>query len=119
MVEERVKSFSYAIKGIVTLFKEEPNALIHLFFTFVVLVAGWWFQITSTEWALVIICIATVLAAEAMNSAIEALTDLVSPEIHPLAGKTKDLAAGAVLLTSLGAIAIGLIIFLPKVLAMF
>jgi len=76
------------------------------------------FQITKIEWCLIVISIAAVWTAEAMNTAIEKLTDLVSPELHPLAGKTKDAAAGAVLVIAIGAAIVGGIIFLPHILAL-
>ena len=115
MIKERIKSFSYALKGIRLLFGSEINARVHLVFTFCVVGAGFFFSINSTEWSLIILAIAMVLSAEAMNTAIEFLTDLVSPEYHDLAKKTKDLAAGAVLITAIGAALIGAIIFLPKI----
>ena len=113
---KRFKSFGYAFKGLITLFREEIHAQFHIFATFVVLSAGWYFEISKIEWCLIILSIAIVISAEAFNTALENLTDLTSPEIHPLAGKVKDVAAGAVLITSIGAAAIGIIIFLPKAL---
>jgi len=115
MIKERLKSFQYALKGILLLFQTEPNAKIHLAITFIVVAGGFFFSISSTEWCLLILAIAIVLCAEGMNTAIEYLTDLVSPNIHPLAGKTKDVAAGAVLLAAIGAAIVGCIIFIPKI----
>lgn len=83
----------------------------------VVLAAGLWLRLSRMEWALVTLCIALVLALEAVNTALEYLTDLVSPHYHPLAGKAKDVAAGAVLLGALGAVVTGLLIFGPKIVA--
>ncbi len=117
MLKERFDSFKYAFQGIVSLFKSEPNARIHLIFTLVSLFAAWFFQISVTEWCFIILCISLVFSAEALNTSIEALTDLVSPEHHPLAGKAKDVAAAAVLILAIGAAAVGLIIFLPKMYA--
>lgn len=114
MLKNRIASFGYAIKGIVDLFKTQMNARIHLLATFFVLLLGWFFQISNVEWCLCIIAITSVLAAEAFNTALEYLTDLVSPDYHILAGKAKDAAAAAVLLTAIGAAIIGIIIFLPK-----
>jgi len=111
---DRLNSFKYAFAGIKDLFINTPNARIHLVMAFAVAICGYIFQISITEWCLCILCIALVLAAEAFNSSIEYLTDLVSPDYHELAGKTKDVAAGAVLLISIGAAIVGLIIFLPK-----
>ncbi len=114
MIRERFNSFRYAFKGIADLFRNTPNARIHLFMAIAVSICGWVFRISITEWCLCVLCIALVLMAEALNSALEYLTDLVSPDYHELAGKTKDVAAGGVLLISMGAAIVGLIIFLPK-----
>jgi diacylglycerol kinase (ATP) len=114
--KQRIKSFGFAIKGIKTLVKTQVNARIHLFAMVCVTIASWYFSITTTEWCLVIFAFATVLAAEAFNTAIEFVVDLVSPDYHPLAGMAKDVAAAAVLLTAIGSAIIGMIIFIPKVL---
>lgn len=119
MLAQRFKSFYFALKGIFILFKEETNARIHLFVATIVIISGWMLNISISEWCLVTLCITLVIMAEAFNTAIENLTDLVSPDIHPLAGKTKDLAAGAVLIISIGAAVVGLIIFLPKLAKLF
>ena len=74
-------------------------------------------KISLIEWALIIICIGLVFSAEAFNSAVERLVDLISPEQNHLAGVIKDLAAGAVLITAVAAFAVGIIIFIPKLLA--
>lgn len=114
-LQQRIKSFCYAFKGVKVLFVTQPHAQIHAFAAFVVTVAGWYFRISTIEWCLVIICIAIVMAAEGINTALETLTDLVSPNFHPLAGRAKDVAAGAVLLLSIGALLVGIIIFVPKI----
>ena len=119
MLKKRLNSFRYAFAGIKRLFTTEPNAWIHLFAAFSVVVAGFYFQISNTEWCLVVLAIATVLMAEAFNTAVENLTDLVAPEHHPLAGHAKDTAAAAVLLVAIGSAIIGTIIFLPKIIAVF
>ena len=114
MLKERLNSFKYAIKGIGLLFTE-PNAKIHLGFTLLTIAGGFFFSVSPYEWCFLILAISIVLAAEALNTAIEYLTDLVSPNHHPLAGKTKDVAAGAVLILAIGAAAVACIIFLPKI----
>jgi diacylglycerol kinase len=114
MLSKRIKSFKYAFKGIATLFKTEPNARIHLLATIVVVTAGFFFSISSIQWIAIVLCIGLVLAAEAFNTAIEFLTDLTSPDHHPLAGKAKDVAAAGVLLSAITAIIVGLFIFLPE-----
>lgn len=115
----RLKSFKYAFQGIVDLIKSTPNAQIHLFLACVTIIAGFYFHISLQEWCMLTLTIALVLAAEAFNTSIEYLTDLVSPDYHELAGKTKDAAAGGVLLCAIGAAIIGIIIFLPKFIALF
>jgi len=116
LIRERLQKFGHAIKGLKTLFQTEVHGKFHIFFALFVTLAGAFFDITTIEWCMVVICIAMVISAETFNSAIERLTDLASPEYHPLAGKAKDLAAGAVLVCAIGATIIGFIIFLPKVL---
>ncbi|MGB0931418.1 MAG: diacylglycerol kinase family protein [Chitinophagales bacterium] len=113
------KSFSYAFKGIYQVFRYELNMQIHLLAAVVVVIAGFVLQLTATEWCLVIFAIVGVWIAEMFNTSIEVLTDLVSPDYHELAGKVKDIAAGAVVLATLGAVVIGGIVFLPKVISLF
>ncbi len=83
--------------------------------TIIVVIFAWWLHISEAEWGLIVLSITSVMAAEAFNTAIEFDIDLTSPNYHPYARDTKDVAAGAVLLTVMGAIAVGLIIFLPKI----
>lgn len=111
--KKRAASFGYAWKGIRMLVTQEHNAWIHLTAAVCVTAAGWGFGISRTEWMIVTGCMGCVLAAEAFNTAIERLVDLVSPQRQPLAGQVKDLAAGAVLITALAAACIGLLVFLP------
>lgn len=115
----RLLSFRYAIQGIEDLVRTQPNARFHLVVSLVVIAAGWYTRLALWEWCVVVICIALVWAAEAFNTAIEYLVDLVSPQQHPLAGKSKDAAAAAVLLTSIGAAVTGLLILGPKIWALF
>ncbi len=114
-LQKRIKSFSYAINGLKLLFSSQANARIHLVVALAVVTAGLLYHISPSEWVAVILCISLVTGMEAMNTAVEWLTDLVSPEFHPLAGKVKDVAAAAVLLTVLGAVATGMFIFLPRI----
>jgi diacylglycerol kinase len=114
MLQQRINSFKYAFQGVFDLFRSQPNALIHLLAAIVAIVAGYYFSISKTEWAIVLLTIFLVLAAEAFNTAIEYLTDLVSPEYNELAGKTKDAAAAGVLLTAMGAVAVAAMIFFTK-----
>ena len=110
----RIRSFTYAFRGIYLLFASQANARIHLLAVGIIVAMGVWLGLSVTEWCLIILCMALVLLAEGMNTAIEFLTDLVSPEYHPLAGKAKDAAAGAVLLSVLICGVVWGMIFLPK-----
>lgn len=118
MIKSRLQSFTYALKGWVQMLRSEPNARIHLIATLAVILAGWHFNISREEWRWLIFCIVGVLGAESFNTAVESIVDLVSPEYHPLAGKAKDTAAGAVLFVAMGAVIIGANIFLPYLLAL-
>ena len=111
---KRLKSFVYAFRGIRLLIGREPNARIHCFAAICTLVLGFALHISSTEWIAITIVIGLVFAFEAINSSIEALADLVSPEYNEAIKHTKDLAAGAVLLSALSALVVGLLIFIPK-----
>jgi diacylglycerol kinase len=110
----RLHSFSYAFKGIYLLFSTQINAKIHLLVALFVLLLGFLFQLFWYEWALILFAIGLVFAMEAANTAIEFLVDLVSPQYNEQAGKVKDLAASAVLIAALTALAIGLLVFVPK-----
>ena len=101
------------------LFRTQANVRIHLAIAVLAVLAGFWLGLSRLEWVAVVLCIALVPALEAVNTALEFLTDLVSPEIHPLAGKAKDVAAAAVLLAAIGGAAVGLIVFLLKLYVLF
>lgn len=112
-LQQRIKSFGFAIQGIFTLVRTQPNVWIHLISAIIVICFAFYFNVEKWEWVILLACITLVLAAEALNTAIEFLTDLASPDIHPLAEKAKDTAAAAVLICAIGAVVIGLIVFLP------
>lgn len=118
-LRKRLNSFKYAFRGLGLLFITQANARIHLFVLIAVVVAGKVLEVSTTEWLFLVSAIGAVLTAEALNTALEFLTDLVSPGYHELAGKAKDVAAAAVLITALTAACTGLIIFLPKLLRVF
>lgn len=110
-----LKSFGFAIKGLKQGFKTELNFRVHVVAAVLTFVAGWYFEVSLLEWLAIIICIGSVLAAELMNTAIEGLVNLVSPEFNPRAGLVKDVAAAAVLVVALMSLVVGLIIFVPKI----
>lgn len=114
-LRKRLRSFGYAFHGIRLLITQEANAWIHCFAAVCVVVAGFFFGISMSEWIAVIFAIGMVLAAEAVNSAVEALADRVTQEYDEAIKRTKDLASGAVLILAIAAAIIGCIIFIPKI----
>ncbi len=109
------EKFSNAFRGMYIAFKVTRHAFIHVIATLIVVVLGFYFKISSFEWIALVFAIGFVLVSEVFNTAIEIDMDLTSPEYHPYARDTKDVAAGAVLLSSFVAIVVGLIVFLPKI----
>ncbi|MEG0471918.1 MAG: diacylglycerol kinase family protein [Solibacillus sp.] len=112
-VRKFFRSFTYAIQGVLTATKEQ-NLRFHLVSTVVVVLAGIVTGLSVTEWLILTLIIALVIGTEMVNTAIERVVDLSSPEIHPLAKDAKDIAAGAVLVFASASVIIGLLIFLPK-----
>ena len=112
-IRARGASFSYALRGLRFMMQSQHNAWLHAAATVAVCVAAVGLQISRIEWCLIVLSMMSVWTAEAFNTALECLTDLASPELHPLAGKAKDVAAGAVLITAVGAAMIGAVVFLP------
>lgn len=106
-----LRSFVYAFKGIIAGIADQRNLRVLIGIAAAVLAAGFYYQITVIEWCIILLCIALVVGLELINSSIESLVDLVTMEKKPLAGKVKDMAAGAVLFASVLSSVIGLIIF--------
>ena len=115
----RIKSFRDAFRGLWYTIRTQQNAQIHLVITVITLSFGAYVGLTASEWCLIFLAIGLVIGSEVVNTAIESLTDLVSPEYHPLAGRVKDVAAGGVLVCAICAAIIGVIIFGPHVAALF
>ncbi len=114
ILKKRIKSFGYAGRGIRIVFGTETNMKIHICIAVLVLIAGFTFKISAIEWIACLLCIGLVIGMEMVNTSIENIVDLVSPDYHPLAGKAKDVAAGAVLLCAIISVTIGLLVFAPK-----
>ena len=114
----RLRSFNHAFRGVVIIFKTQHNAWIQLLIAILVVVLGIFLDISRIEWALIVISILAVLVAEAFNTALEIDMDLTSPNFHPYARDTKDVASAGVLITVIGSSIVGLIIFLPKLLVL-
>jgi len=113
-----IRSFGYAFKGLGYAAKTQLNFRIHLVATLVAVFAGYALHISVNEWQWVVLSIALVLITELLNTALEFLTDLVSPGYNELAGHVKDIGAGAVVVAAIFALITGLIIFLPKLLVL-
>ena len=113
MLKQMFKSIGVAFDGIIDLIKCENNAKVHLVSTIVGIIVGLKLQFLAIEWLWISLAIAGVWVAELINTAIEKLTDLVSPEINPIAKKVKDYAAGAVLVMAIWAIFVFCLISLP------
>lgn len=111
-------SFGYAFAGIWSMLRYQRNAQIHVLITTVVVIFGILLRLRVDEWIVLLLCVALVLSLEAMNTALEAVVDLASPQYHPLAKQAKDIAAGAVLIAAICAAIIGCIVFVPKLLAL-
>lgn len=116
-LRNRLKSFGYAFNGLAQLIKNEHNFRIHLAVTFVVITAGIILGISLAEWLILILVITIVLLAESFNSAMEYICDLISPQKDERVKRIKDILAASVLIASIMAIIIGLLIFIPHILA--
>ncbi len=113
-LQKRIRAFGHAFRGIGIFFASQWHARFHAVAAIVAVALGFFLGLSPAEWCCVIFAITIVMACEAVNTAIEFLVDRVSPEHHPLSGKAKDVAAAAVLISAIGAAAVGAIIFGPK-----
>jgi diacylglycerol kinase len=109
-----LRSFVYAAEGIGHGFRTQRNMRVELLIALIVVVAGILFRITAVEWALIFVCIGLVLAAELINTVTELAVDLLTRQYHPMAKLAKDAGAGAVLVTALASVAVGVAIFGPR-----
>ncbi|MCX5774480.1 MAG: diacylglycerol kinase family protein [Fusobacteria bacterium] len=111
----RIQSFKYAFEGLLTIIKEEANFRVHICLAIIVIIAGIIFKIPRTDWLAVAICIISVLIAEIFNTCIENVLDMLTTEYNPRVKKVKDMAAAAVLLVTVLSVAVGLLIFIPRI----
>ena len=109
------RSFSYAVRGVRQVICAEQNARVHICALICVVVAGMYFRLSSTEWIAVVLAAGGVFAGETFNTAIEELSDAVSPQYDKRIKRVKDFSAGAVLITAITAAIVGLVIFIPKI----
>lgn len=118
-VSGRIRSVRQALRGIWVMLSTQHNAWIHAVATTVAVGAGIALQVSRGEWLAVVLAIMAVWTAEALNTAFESLCNVASPEFHPLVERAKDVAAGAVLISAIGAVAIGLLVFGPRLLGLW
>ena len=116
MGQNRISSFRNALSGISIFFRSQTNAKIELVAAIIVVLFGFYFKVSFSEWSLLIIAISIVLIAEIFNSSIEALSDVVSPDHDERIKKIKDMAAGGVLLAACGSALVAALVFIPKIL---
>ncbi len=115
-INDRIESFKHASRGVITLVRETPNAIIQLIAAIIAVVTGFILRISTLEWVAIVVVIAIVLSLEAVNTALEKLSDYAcNKEIHPTIKKIKDISAAAVLIAAIGAFIVGILIFLPKI----
>jgi diacylglycerol kinase (ATP) len=111
----RWRSAIHAASGVAVVLRTQHNAWLHAIATGVVLVAGFVVGLSRLEWCAIVLAMMAVWTAEALNTAIELVVDLASPDVHPLAGRAKDVAAGAVLISACGAAIVGILVFAPHI----
>ncbi|WP_406827148.1 diacylglycerol kinase family protein [Pedobacter sp. KACC 23697] len=111
---DRIKSFKYAFQGLKLFFMLDHNGRVHLFASVIAIGFSFYLKLSALEWIAILSVISAVIVAEILNSAIEKLADVVSPDFHPKIKIVKDLAAAAVLVAACLALAVGAIIFIPK-----
>ncbi len=109
----RLRSVRYAVRGIGVMVRSQHNAWLHAAATVVVVALGLGLGVSAADWCWLVLAMMAVWTAEALNTAFEFLTDVASPTFHPVAGKAKDVAAGAVLISAVGSAVIGLMVFGP------
>jgi diacylglycerol kinase len=114
----RLASFAPALRGIAITLRTQHNAWIHAVATLGVVAAGILLDVSRIEWGVLLLAMALVWSAEAFNTALEALGDAISPGLHPLVGSAKDVAAGAVLASAIGALGVGVLVFGPRLAAL-
>lgn len=113
-ISGRLKSVSFAVKGAVKLITTEHSIMVQFFLGIIMTIVGFFMHITTTEWLFQTLAIGLVMSVEGINTAVEKIADFIHPNFHEKIGFIKDIAAGAVFFAALTAVAIGLIIYVPK-----
>ncbi len=112
-ISARARGFVFAGRGLLVMLKSQHNAWIHAVASILVVAAGLWLEVSRLEWCALVLAIAAVWTAESLNTALELLCDVASPAFHPLVKQAKDVAAAAVLLSAVGSLAVGALVFWP------
>ncbi len=115
-LRSRIRAIAYAIEGWWHVLRTQRNTWVHASLSIAVIILGIWLELSPQDWAIIILTLAIVWAAEFFNTALEALTDLIQPEEHSLAKVSKDVSAAAVLITAAASVLIGLLILGPPLL---
>jgi len=118
-MRQEASKFRHAFNGFIALIRSEPHFRFHLVAAVIVIAAGFYFDVSRGEWVALCLAIMAVLVAEAINTSIEHLTDVVHPEFHERAGKVKDIASASVLLAATGATVVGVVVFYDDVIGLF
>ncbi|UOK41520.1 MULTISPECIES: diacylglycerol kinase family protein [Flavobacterium] len=114
-ISGRIKSVGFAVKGAIKLITTEHSVMVQSSIAVLMIAAGFYFNISQTEWMFQILIFGLVLSIEGLNTAVEKMADFIHPDYHEKIGFIKDIAAGAVFFAAMAAIAIGLIIYLPRI----
>lgn len=117
-IAARIKSIGFALTGIATMLRTQHNAWLHLAATVAVVLLSFALGVSAGEWTVLILAIVIVWSAEGLNTAFERLCDVAHPDFHPLVKQAKDVAAAAVLISAVGAVAVGLLILGPRLIAL-
>ncbi len=118
-IKKFLNSFTYPIKGLKYAYKNEQNLVVDVGVALLVIIFGFIFRVSTMEWAILVLTIGLVISCELINTAIEAVVDLVTEDYHPLAKVAKDTSAAAVFIFAIVAVIVGIIIFLPKIINIF
>ena len=114
-IKNRVKSVGFALRGALLLIRTEASIQVQVFIAIIMTAAGFFFDISNTEWIIQILTISVIMGVEGLNTAIEKMADYIQPEFDKKIGVIKDVSAGAVMFVSIAATIIGFIIYLPKI----
>lgn len=113
-IKGRLKSIGFAVKGAFKLITTEHSVMVQSSLAVMMIIAGFYFHISREEWMMQILAFGLVLSIESLNTAVEKMADFIHPEFHSRIGFIKDIAAGAVMFAALAAVAVGLLIYVPK-----